>query len=274
MTNDRDERDAELLRRYFLGQLDEAAQAEIEERIVSEDRLFEMGEAVEVDLLDDYAGGGLSADERRQIERRLERTPRSRALLALTQDLGTLARAETAAPGSPSAGAPAVPASPAVLPFRRPLANPVLRYAMAAGLAGFLVLAGAARLGVGPFQGKTAGPPAAMAELLLSANDGRLRGTGGEVPVPAAPLSDGGLRIELSDLPAEYAVCDVTVRQGERTVFEQRVTAAAGTAAIEIPGGELDAGRYEIEVKGLSGNAGDEGSPEPPIRASFDLTDR
>ena len=267
MTNDRDERDAELLRRYFLGQLDEAAQAEIEERIVSEDRLFEMGEAVEVDLLDDYAGGGLSADERRQIERRLERTPRSRALLALTQDLGTLAREE-----APSA--PAVPASPAVLPFRRRLSSPTLRYAMAAGLAGFLVLAGAARLGVGPFQGKTAGSPAAMAELQFSANDLLLRGTGGEVPVPVAPLSDGGLRIELRDLPGEYPTCKVTVRQGERTVFEQRVTAAAGAATVEIPAGELDAGRYEIKVEGLPGDAGGEGSPETLIHASFDLMAR
>lgn len=269
MTNDRDERDAELLRRYFLGQLDEAAQAEIEERIVSEDRLFEMGEAVEVDLLDDYAGGGLSADERRQIERRLERTPRSRALLALTRDLGTLARAETAAPGSTSAGAPAVPASPVVLPFRRRLASPVLRYAMAAGLAGFLVLAGAARLGVGPFQGKPAGSSAAMAELQFSANDLLLRGTGGEVPTPAAPHSDGGLRVELRDLPGEYPTCEVTVRQGGRTVFETRVTAAAGTATVEIPGGDLEAGRYEIEVEGLPGG---QGSPETLIHTSFDLT--
>jgi hypothetical protein len=240
----------DLLKRYFLGELGEEQKTQVEQRLFSEDELFELAEAVEADLLDEYARGELPAAARRQIDLRLATSPRSRARLALVQDL---TKVEQSNPGA------------TVTPFRRRLSSPALRFAMAASLIGVLVAAGAARLAFGPTH-EAVSENAAVAELSFSVDNVSLRGAGKSLP--AAPLSPGGLRIDLGALPEEYPACDVTVKRGERTVFEKRVPVAQGSASILIPAGELTAGRYEIEVQGVPA----EGAAETLIRKSFDLT--
>jgi hypothetical protein len=63
-------KDDALLRRYLLGDLTGAEQARLEKELLAEDEAFELLLATEDDLIDAYAGGGLTTDERQQFEQR------------------------------------------------------------------------------------------------------------------------------------------------------------------------------------------------------------
>src|SRR3954469_13133489 len=126
--------DDELLRRYLLGQLTAEEEDAVEGRLLAEDELFEQSEAIEADLLAEYAQGGLASAERERGGQRLASSPQGRERLRLARSLNVLAAREQAA---------------AVLPFVRraaPFQRPALRWAaLAAGL-----LAAAGRGWVGP----------------------------------------------------------------------------------------------------------------------------
>jgi len=83
----------ELLRQYLLGKLETEERSDIEERLLREEDLVETAEAVEADLLDDYARGRLAPEEREQVAHRLASSPRGRSRLALIQGLGKIADA-------------------------------------------------------------------------------------------------------------------------------------------------------------------------------------
>lgn len=84
----------ELLRRYLLGKLETEERSLLEERLIREEDLFEMAEAVDADLLDDYAHDRLAPEEREQVAQRLASSPRGRSRLALIRGLGTIADEE------------------------------------------------------------------------------------------------------------------------------------------------------------------------------------
>lgn len=86
--------DDELLRQYLLGELAGEDEALLEARLLRDDRLFERAEAVEADLLEEHAHGGLSAAQRDRIRRHLSSSPASRSRLAVVRGLGTVAEEE------------------------------------------------------------------------------------------------------------------------------------------------------------------------------------
>lgn len=92
----------ELLRRYLLGELEEEEQSRLEERLIREEELFEEMEAVESDLLDDYARYRLAAAERGQVEQRLLATPRGRLRLELVRGLDEIANEGRVVPIRPA----------------------------------------------------------------------------------------------------------------------------------------------------------------------------
>jgi len=121
--------DDELLRSYLLGKLPDEDADRLERRLLAEDDLFDLAEAVEFDLLAAVDRGALTAGEREQILRRLAGSPGGRERLALARSLNALA-AEKAGNGN-------------VKPFRRrapAFPPPMIRWiALAASL---VVLAG------------------------------------------------------------------------------------------------------------------------------------
>src|SRR5690349_19719285 len=124
--------DDELLRSYLLGELSGDKADGLERRLLTEDDLFELSEAIEADLLAEYAQGGLAPAERERVQQRLASSPQGRERLLLARSLGRLAG------GDPKAE---------VLPFGRPTApfrRPALRWAALA--AGLLAAAGLAWL--------------------------------------------------------------------------------------------------------------------------------
>ena len=83
--------DDELLRSYLLGKLpDEDADA-LERRLLAEDDLFELAEAVEMDLLAEVDHGAFTPEEKEEVLRRLAATPRGRERLAFARSLNALA---------------------------------------------------------------------------------------------------------------------------------------------------------------------------------------
>src|ERR1700710_2428723 len=82
-----DPTDDELLRGYLLGELPEEEAERLERRLLAEDDLFELSEALEADLLAACARGELDATERERVLRRLASSPSGRERLALARAL-------------------------------------------------------------------------------------------------------------------------------------------------------------------------------------------
>lgn len=102
-------RDEELLQRYLLGGLDKEQTDDLERRLLADDDLFELAEAIEGDLFTAVARGELTPAERVHV-RRLAASPQGRARLALARDLTVLGREQTPAVLAFRQAAPAIPA--------------------------------------------------------------------------------------------------------------------------------------------------------------------
>lgn len=79
--------DDELVRRYLLGDLPGDEREELEKRLLSNDDLFELAEAVEADILDDYDRGELAPGQRERVEAYLQASPEGRLRLAVVRGL-------------------------------------------------------------------------------------------------------------------------------------------------------------------------------------------
>lgn len=135
-------RDEELLHRFLLGELAEDEADLVEQRLLQEDALFELCEAIEGDLLAASARGELTPEENERVLARLASSPSGRARLALAQDL---VHAVEEVPAEP---APAPP-----IPIRRPKKAPLRRAAQWVAIAAGLLLA------VGLYQSVDNPPP-------------------------------------------------------------------------------------------------------------------
>lgn len=85
-------RDDDLLRRFLLGELSDEDEALFEARLIQDDELFERAEAMEADLLEEHAHGGLSAAQRARMRRHLSSSPATRSQLAVVNGLGKLGK--------------------------------------------------------------------------------------------------------------------------------------------------------------------------------------
>jgi hypothetical protein len=83
--------DDELLRSYLLGELPDEDADRLERRLLAEDDLFDLAEAVELDLLAAVDRGALTPAEREQILGKLAASPRGQERLALVRSLNALA---------------------------------------------------------------------------------------------------------------------------------------------------------------------------------------
>lgn len=119
-------RDDELLHRFLLGELAEDEAESLERRLLQEEELFELCEAVEGDLLAASARGELTPAENERLLARITASPGGRARLAAARSLVLLAQE-----------APAQPI-PAPLLFR-PVARPPRRAAHWMALAATLL---------------------------------------------------------------------------------------------------------------------------------------
>jgi Tetratricopeptide repeat. len=81
------EADEKTIRQYLLGEMAEAEMVPFEERLMTEDLLFEMLLVVEDELIDERAEGALSAEEQARFDAYFLATPQRRERLLLAQGL-------------------------------------------------------------------------------------------------------------------------------------------------------------------------------------------
>jgi hypothetical protein len=118
----------ELLRGYLLGDLPGPEAERLELRLLADDDLFDLMEALEAELLAAAGRGELAPAERERVLRRLASSPEGRERLALARSLNTLA--DQASEGT-------------VVPFRGREAHPkAVRHWLALAAAAFLALVG------------------------------------------------------------------------------------------------------------------------------------
>jgi hypothetical protein len=258
-----DNQDDELLRSYLLGKLPEEDADGLERRLLAEDGLFDLAEAVELDLLAAADRGAFSPAEREQILQKLAASPRGRERLALARSLNTLAD-ETAVART-------------VLPFPsrvRPFPPPAIHWmALAASL---VMLTGlgwfawhnrtkapeaASQVGVqtpaprpaSPQVAKTQSPAVPSTAVVIVS----LMTTRGEAaPVDKLKLSPA---IQIAEIQIDAESLDrkksfsVVIRKGEERIWKQsglKITTLKWgpvlVAKVAAPG--LGAGRYEVAV--------------------------
>lgn len=234
------------LRHYLLDRLNQGEKDQVEQELLVDDDLFEAAEAVEDDLLGAYHRGELTARERESLERRLAASPRGQARLELAQGLATLADESKRV----------VPFRPAAAPVERVKRRPLLRFAMAACLAGVVAL--------GLWQAMS--PPATTVTVIaFSVNETLTRSGGGERQ-SAALAPAGRLRLEFPDLQREeFPAYEVVVSHADGEVARERIK--SGHTSVEVPAKSLPDGLYGLEVRGLPA----EGEPHPVIRSEFEI---
>lgn len=96
-----------MIRQYLLGQLAEQQQLAIEQRLLTEDGLFEELEAIEDELFDDYVADELTRDDRKQFEQYFLSTPARRQELEFAAGLHHYLAKKTVSEGAnPSVSLP------------------------------------------------------------------------------------------------------------------------------------------------------------------------
>ncbi|HEY4590572.1 MAG TPA: hypothetical protein VII86_15205 [Thermoanaerobaculia bacterium] len=204
--------DDELLRSYLLGELTAEEEDAVEGRLLREDELFELSEAIEADLLAEFARGSLTPAERERVGQRLASSPQGRERLRLARSLNVLAAREKAA---------------AVLPFVRratPLQRPALRWAALA--AGLLAVAGLAWLSLErsqtPYRVSQKHPAPVIAETPRAH----------EVPTPKPP-APAAPPVAPAPVKAVFQLALTSLR-GSESAERLRVPAKAGTVELQI----------------------------------------
>lgn len=153
--------DDELVRSYLMGELPEPEADRLEERLLVEDELFDLMEALEAELLAACSRDELGPAERERVLSRLASSPQGRERLALAKALNMVADGL-----SKEAPAP-------VLPFHRRAAPPKAVFQWAAlAAAGLLMVAGLSWFSRQTPQAGSSGPLAAH-----------------ERPAPASPVA-------------------------------------------------------------------------------------
>jgi len=293
--------DDELVRQYLLGDLPGDQTEALEERLLADDGLFELAEALDAEILEDYAQGELTPAQRDRVERYLAASPEGRLRLAVIRglaDIGDIA-----------------PAAGKLLPFSRPvadLARPRVRFAAIAAIAAMLVMALAAlwlvtrvpappgskvanRLPVTPVvtppvepvphppappdrpatsptvPAPAPAPVVFVATLALS----NLRGEE-EIPAFDFPADTGIVELRLT-LPAgdagypSYRVVLNNAAGGVVTESEGlRAAHGSGRLTLRVDAGRLAAGRYSLAVQGVTA----EGDSEDLAFPEFEVRDR
>lgn len=245
-----DMKDHEILRRFLLGDLDAEQADELEQRLLQEEDLFDLAEAVEADLLDAAARGALSSAERGRVLRRLAASPEGRARLALARGLISIGHRTKA--------------SAEVLAFQL-LERPWLRAAAVA--ASLLVVPAGLWLGMQTLEPGRAveciGCPASAPLVLQLALTGVRSESDGPSPL-IIPSGTRSVEIRLTlgpdDPSASFAAALRNAESGQEIQREQlaaKKVDGGRALVLSVPAEDLEPGIYEVEVRVIT-SEGDE----------------
>jgi len=246
------------MRAYLLGQATETEAARLEERLLEDEETFQTLCSVEDDLFDEYARGGLTAQERQRFADRYgsDRGRRlvARALARRTAGLSTLAQSTKVE------GATAVPSAKRAKAVWMPLAAAA---ALVAAVGGTMLMRN--RPAPVPSSAPPAAPPkvaAAPAVLVITLGTSRSTADARQVTIPQeAPALDLRVRLDPADRFDRY-IMEMTSERGAVVwrVEDARLTTVGGESIVvaTVPAPALQSGSFELAVRGANGNAASE----------------
>jgi hypothetical protein len=125
-----------VIRKYLMGDLQQAEQLLVEERLFLDNEYFQMRQAVEDDLIDEYVYGELSPDERRRFEQYFLSTPERHEALKIAEALKHYISINSLPEAAPSAAVTQPPPPPPKVTFPAFLrgGHPLWRLPLAASL--------------------------------------------------------------------------------------------------------------------------------------------
>lgn len=228
-----------MIRQYLLGQLAEQQQLAIEQRLLTEDGLFEELEAIEDELFDDYVADELTRDDRKQFEQYFLSTPARRQELEFAAGLHHYLAKKTVSEGAnPSVSLPG--GSGPIAWFGQ-----TQLFRMAAIAAFVVLIAGAVW-----FTRLDRHPPTSYATFTLTlSNDNRAGG--GSATEVNLPLTSDAVRLYLT-LPdaldqATHFRVELLKDSGE-TVSVEKVARIEQSAVIELAATQLSRGQYALKL--------------------------
>ena len=233
----------EEIKRYLLGNVSPEVQRAAEERLLTEESFLEELNAVEEELIDDYVGADLSADDRERFERHFlsteERQRKLRFALALARYTAEKGVTETAAA---EVGGPTLAESLRAFWRGRPL---MLR--AAAGLAAVAIIAAAWW-----FSFPRTPSQKTFATLSLSINVGSNRAEGAQVAKVPLPLKADGLKISLA-LPegsgrASGHRVELLDESGSAAENLEIIERDEKSVSVVIPSSRLARGQYALKL--------------------------
>ena len=251
------------IRQYLLGQLGEEGQQNIEQRLLSEDDLFQELEIAEEELVDEYVAEELSAAERQQFENYFLSTPERKLKLKFAAALHRYVSKKTGAEDATERSV-----SPPELTW---LERAQIAWARQTQWVRIAVFAAAVVIVVGVFwlvrPHRYATQSYATVTLTITRSD---RAAGDQATKIKLPLGADALRIEMKlpealDQAARYRV-ELLKDNGETRSIE-RVAQYDQSVVVELPAAQLARGQYALNVYLVKPD-----QTEQRIRGSYLLT--
>ena len=223
------------IKNYLLGSLSAETSATLEERLLTDDDFFELLQAEEDELIDQYLANELAPLERQQFEQIFLAAPARRQRLSLVQTLHQgFAQATTAAA---SAAAPVQAAfTPAPIPWWRTLWNAPWAYAAAAVLLAAIIFG----------LWRTGTPTPNVVSVILI--PGALRTTD-QTNVVAVPPGASHIKLQLELEKVESGLYQASLQDesGNERRFEN-LSPQRQQIVLEIPAAQLAPGAYHLKL--------------------------
>lgn len=226
------------LRRYLLGQLSDDAREELEQELLTSDETFQELLVLEDELVDEYLGGRISADDRHHFAEYFLISPERQEKLRFARALAKAAKARHAQTKRVS-----LPQIWSKSPFL---------YRATAVTAIVVILAGIVWI-----ASRRQRAPATFATLRLAVSESTRSGDTTQAPNLSFPLPQDAVRIvmELPDQssPAAHYRVGVETDFGEKR-FTEPVAQDSNSVTVVIPAGDLRRGQYALSLYAVSNN--------------------
>ena len=236
--------DVILIRQYLLGQLSEEVQQATEQRLLTEDALFEELEVTEGELFDEYVSNELTPIDRKQFEQYFLSTPERQSELKFAAGLREYVAKKTIDDDATQRSRTVTKGS---WLERTPLAwFGQTQLSRIAAIAVLLVVIGGAFW----FTRLDRHPPTSYAAFTLTISNNDRAGSGSATEVNL-PLTAEAVRLYLK-LPealdqATHFRVELLKESGE-TLNVERVALIEQSAVIELPATQLSRGQYALKL--------------------------
>lgn len=246
------------IREYLLGQSTSDNAALVEERLLTDDELYQEVLIVEDELIDQYVAGLLTESEKESFEKYFLAAPERREKLRFARNLKKYVSRTEVERTSPAGDANIAPepkaaiATPSRAPRRFwPWSNPILSYSLAA--AAVIVLAVAGVMLFRQLNAPVGGGKTLAVELVpgLSRGDERTK----EIAVPA-DIAIVQLQLRIPNIPGYQTYRGLLQTNDAREISRQdnlpRDPASNDRITYQVPASLLKPGNYNLKLRGLN----------------------